>query len=186
MANHLLSLEVPETLNTCVLPIFDTSTYSASNTIDCPLLEITPPGYNSPKQITSPTIAPGFYQAFNACSLGIQTANCGSKNMALPDGIYIIKYSVSPNDIVYVEYNHLRMTCALNKVQAVYCSLDLGACEPSDKISAQLEQIRMIQSYLKAAKSYVEFCHEPGKGMDLYRYAVKLLDKMDCSACKTC
>lgn len=186
MANHLLSLEVPETLNVCVLPIMDTSQYSSSNTIDCPLLQVTVPGYTHPVQITSPTIGPGFYQAFNACDLGVQTSNCGSKNTALPDGIYIIKYSVSPNDIVYVEYNHLRITCALNKVQAVYCSLDLGACEPPEKLKQKLEQIRLIQQYLKAAKAYVEFCHHPSKGMDLYRYAVKLLDKMDCSACKTC
>lgn len=186
MANHILSLEVPDTLNACVLPIMDTSTYSASNTIDCPLLEITPPGFTTPTQITTPNINAGFYQAFNACALGIQTVNCGSKNMALPDGIYIIKYSVSPNDLVYVEYNHLRITCALNKVQAVYCSLDLGTCDPPDKIKSILEQVRLIQSYLKAAKSYVELCHHPSKGIELYRYAVKLLDKLDCSACKTC
>jgi hypothetical protein len=186
MANHILSLELPDTLNLCILPILDTSIYSTSNTIDCPLLEITVPGFNYPVQITTPDISPGFYQPFNACDLGLQSTNCGSKNSKLPDGIYIIKYSVSPNDIVYVEYNHLRITCALNKIQGIYCELDLGACDPPEKIKAKLEQVRLIQQYLKAAKAYVEFCHQPAKGMDLYRYALKLIDKMNCSSCTTC
>jgi hypothetical protein len=37
--------------------------------------------------------------------------------------------------------------------------------------------------YLEAAKAKVEFCHDPQKGMTLYNYALKMLNKLDCVNC---
>lgn len=174
-------------MNKCILRVVDTSVYNPQAAPKCPLLQITLPGFNVPAQFTDAVIAPGFNLNLTACDLGLQTANCGSVYNDLPDGIYIIKYSVSPNELVYVEYNHLRITCALNKIQAIYCNLDLGACDPPAALKEKLNQVRLIQQYLSAAKAYVEFCHQPSKGMELYRYAVKLIAKLDCSpSCGTC
>jgi hypothetical protein len=186
MPQHVLSLEAPDTLNKCILRVVDTSIYNPQSTPKCPLLQITLPGFNTPVQFTDAEIAPGFSLNLTACDLGLQTANCGSMFTDLADGIYIIRYSVSPNDLVYVEYNHLRITCALNKVQGVYCDLDLAACEPPETLKQKLNQIRLIQQYLNAAKAQVEFCHQPKKGMELYRYAIRLLDKLTCTTCTTC
>jgi hypothetical protein len=187
MAQHVLSLEAPDTLNKCILRVQDTSVYNPLSAPVCPLLQITLPGFNVPVQFTDTVIAPGFSLNLTACDLELQTTNCGSVYNDLPDGIYIIRYSVSPNDIVYVEYNHLRITCALNKVQAIYCQLDLGACDPPTQLKEKLDQVRLIQQYLAAAKAQVEYCHQPAKGMELYRYALKLIGKLDCSSpCTTC
>lgn len=186
MAQNVLSLEVPDTMNKCILRVVDTSIYNPQKVPTCPLLEITLPGFNTPVQFTDSTIQLGFILNLTACDLGLQTSGCNTTFNNLPDGIYIIKYSVSPNDIVYVEYNHLRITCALTKVQAIYCDLDLAACDPPATVKEKLNQIRLIQQYLYAAKAQVEFCHQPSKGMELYRYAVKLLDKLDCTSCSTC
>lgn len=186
MAQHVLQLEVPETLNKCILRIQDVSLYNPLSPPVCPLLQVTLPGFNIPVQFTDTVIAPGFSLNLTACDLELQTNNCGNVFNDLPDGIYIIKYSVSPNTLVYVEYNHLRISCALNKVQAVYCNLDLAACDPPEKTKDILNQIRLIQQYLAAAKAEVEFCHQPKKGMELYRYAIKLLGKLNCNPCSTC
>lgn len=186
MAQHTLSLEAPDTLNKCILRIIDTSIYNPQVTVKCPLLQVTLPGFTRPVQFTEAQIQPGFMLNLTACDLELQVANCGTSYADLPDGLYIIKYSVSPNEIVYVEYNHLRITCALNRIQEIYCSLDLGACDPPEKIKSILNQVEMAEQYLKAAKAYVEFCHQPSKGMDLYRYAQRLLNKIDCSSCKSC
>ncbi len=99
------------------------------------------------------------------------------------DGIYIIKYSVSPNDLVYVEYNHLRITKALTRYNKAMCDLDLAACDPPAKVKEKLDKLMMIRMYLDAAKAKVEFCHEPQKGMTLYNYAIKLLNKLECINC---
>jgi hypothetical protein len=183
MAKHVLSLEAPDTMNDCILRITDTSVYNADNDIICPLLEVTYPGFNYPVQFDESVIAPGFMLNLTACDLEIQIDGCGTDFNPLTDGIYILKYSVSPHEYVYVEYNHLRITEALTKWQAALCDLDLADCEPPAKIKEKMRQLQDIKSYLDAAKAKVETCHEPKKGMELYNYAMKLLDKFECKSC---
>lgn len=183
MAQHVLSLEAPDTLNTCILRIVDTSVYNDQIPVSCPLLQVTLPGFNIPVNFDQSQIDPGFSLNLTACDLDLQTTGCGTKYQDLPDGIYILKYSVSPNDLVYVEYNHLRITKALIKIQKIYCDLDLAACDPPESVKAKLDQLRLAESYLKAAKAMVEYCLQPKKGMELYRYSIKLLDKITCKTC---
>jgi hypothetical protein len=180
MANHILSLEVPTVMNPCILKIFDTSVYSNLLPVTCPTLNITVPGFGYSVQLDT---TQDFVDTITACDLQLQTTDCGTVNVDIPDGIYIIKYSVSPNEIVYVEYNHLRITQALNKYYNVLCDVDANACDPPLKIKQRLEELRLIYMYLQAAKGKVEFCHEPQKGMSLYNYAMKLLNKMTCTNC---
>ena len=180
MANHVLSLEVPTVMNTCILSIFDTSVYTDLIPVSCPTLQITVPGFSYSTEIT---VLPNFNQVITACDLNLQTQNCGTTYTDIPDGIYIIKYSVAPNDIVFVEYNHLRITKALNRYNNILCRVDVADCDPPFRIKEKLEALRIIRMYLDAAKSKVEICHEPQKGMSLYNYALKLLNKMDCVNC---
>jgi hypothetical protein len=190
MANHVLSLEAPDTLNKCILRVVDTSIYNPLTTPICPRLLITLPGFNVPVSFNDTQITPGFMLNLTACDLELQTAGCGTTYNDLPDGIYILKYSVSPNDVVFVEYNHLRITNALWMIQCILCSIDLGTCAPPAKVTAKLDELSLIQMYLDAAVAQVEFCHHPDKGMELYRYAVKLLNKLacntNCGTCSTC
>lgn len=191
MAQHVLSLEAPDTMNKCILRIVDTSVYNPDIPVKCPMLWVTLPGFKYSVQFTesagedgsSLPISPGFIVNLTACDLEIQSADCGTIYNDLPDGIYAIKYSVSPNEYVYVEYNHLRITKALHRYQAILCDLDLAACDPSSAVKEKINKLRMINMYLQAAKAQVEFCHHSQKGMELYNYAVKLLDKMTCSTC---
>jgi len=181
MANHVLSLDIPTTMNKCILRLVDTSEYIKPNPV-CPQLEVTLPGFTTPVILGEiQGVTPGFIVNLTGCDLAIQTLNCGTSYCDLPDGIYIIKWSISPHEVLYVEYNHLRITAALHKVQAILCDLDLGACDPLVSVKDKLHQITLILRYLDAAVAMVEYCHTPDKGMNLYRYAVKLLDKMSCS-----
>lgn len=180
MAKHVLSLEAPETLNETILRIIDMSIYTDTMPIDCPILNITLPGFNSSVELGEEDITTGFNLNLTACNLELQTENCGTKFKALPDGIYVIKYSVSPNDVVYVEYNHLRTTKLRLKYEKILCDLDLAACEPSVEVSEQMNMLKDIEMYIKAAVAKVETCHDPKKGMQLYTYAKDLLAKFDC------
>jgi hypothetical protein len=180
MANHVLSLEVPTVMNPCILTVMDTSVYTDLIPVVCETLNITVPGFQYSVQLD---VSAGFIMNITACDLNLQTENCGTEYVDIPDGIYIIKYSVSPNDVVYVEYNHMRITKALNRYYNILCRLDVADCDPPFKIKQKLEQLNLIKMYLEAAKSKVEFCHEPQKGMTLYNYALKLLNKMDCINC---
>jgi hypothetical protein len=188
MANHVLSLEVPFVMNPCIMKIFDTSVYTTNPPIPitCPTLNITVPGFGYSNQIEGAVMTDfvdSGHITLTACDLQLQTVGCGTQYADLPDGIYIIKYSVSPNDQVYVEYNYMRITQAMNKYYKVLCDVDAAACEPPFKVKQKLEELRLIKMYLDAAISKVEFCHEPQKGMSLYNYALKLLNKMTCTNC---
>jgi hypothetical protein len=180
MAHHILSLEVPTVLNTCILSILDTSVYALSIPVTCPTLNVTVPGFNYSTQLT---IIPGDNTILTACDLQLQVVGCDITLNDLPDGIYVIKYSVSPHDQLFVEYNHLRISKALNIYNNILCNLDLATCEPPEKIKKKLEKLQMARMYLDAAKAKVEFCHEPANGMSLYNYAVKLMKKIECKNC---
>lgn len=181
MATHVLSLEVPDVMNPCIIKVFDTSVYASNMPVVCPILAITVPGFNYSSEIS---VLDGFSATITACDLGLQATGCDLSEYAnLPDGIYIIKYSVSPNDAVYVEYNHMRITQALMKYQKVLCQLELSDCDPPAEVKEKLNKLRTIKMYLEAAKAKVEICHEPDKGMRLYKYALKLLSKMTCKNC---
>lgn len=176
MANkHQLSLEVPDTNNCSVFRVFDASLYSPILEIDCATLQVTSPGFNEPVSIQ---VLPHFNLILNACTLGLQSSGCGSVSEVLPDGIYHIRYSVSPNSQVYVEYNYLRICQTLNKYFNELCKLELAACEPQADVKEQLEELTLIKNFLDAAKVKVEYCENPQQGMDLFMYAQARLQKL--------
>lgn len=178
---HQLSLEIPDTNNVSIFRVSDTSIYSEDIQVKCGTLHITSPGFIDPVTID---VLPNFNLVLNACTLGLINTGCDSDSPALPDGIYHIRYSVSPNDKVYVEYNFLRVTQTLNIYYNELCKIELAACEPSVEIKARLNELRLIKSYIDAAKAKVEECHDSGKGMELLVYAKKRLDRF-ITGCRT-
>lgn len=190
---HQLSLEVPDTNNCSVFRVVDTSIYDEHVPVTCPKLEITSPGFNEPVVIDvvlseDPTTnAPiNFSYILNGCTLGIQTSGCGQYSERLPDGIYTLKYSVSPNDKVFVEYYYLRTCMTDNKYFNELCKLELAACEPDAEVKAQLNELRLIRSFIDAAKAKVEQCNDLQEGIELLFYAQKRLQKYADGSCANC
>lgn len=176
MGKHILSLAIPQVSNDGILVIEDTSIYDPVLKVDCPTLQVQYPGAPSPVLID---VSPGFRAIINACALGIVGADqCTDNCPCLPDGIYDIRYSVSPHDKVFVEYQHLRITRALNKWYSILCSLNLQCCVPSADMEYMLKELYIIRMYLYSAVGSVENCHEPQEGMNLYRFANSLMDKL--------
>jgi len=173
-SKHQLSLELPDTNNIKVLRLFDTSYYAEGLTVDCGKLLITSPGFNMPVVIE---VLPHFNLVLNACALGLQSTGCGEYSQVIPDGIYKINYSVSPNSNVFVEYDYLRVTQTLNKYYNLLAQLELSGCEPDADVKEQLNELRLIKSFIDAAKAKVEYAHDPEQGMELLVYAQKRLNK---------
>jgi hypothetical protein len=174
---HILSLEVPTVANCEVLSIKDTSQYSSKLNVDCGEIFITPPGYNAPAIIK---VDPNFDVTLNGCLLGTQVDNCGTMRTQLPDGIYIIKYVVSPGLKVFVEYNHLRITNLLTLYYETLCHIDVKDCEPHSERKDLIDEMKYIRTLIDAAVAKVEYCNSPSEGMSLYDYAKKRLQKISC------
>jgi len=181
MANkHILSLDIPDTLNLNVLRVVDTSVYSTELAVACPTLQILVPGFTEPVTVT---MVQGGETLLTACSLNIQLTDCTTQQSSLPDGIYVIRYSVAPNDKVFVEYNYLRITSAMNKYYKIFCDVNLSGCEPLQPERDKLNRLRLLRSMLDGAKAKIEFCHNADQGMAIYNYALAQLDKLSCTYC---
>ena len=190
---HQLSLEVPDTNNCSVFRVLDTSIYDEHVPVTCPKLEITSPGFNESVVIDvvlseDPTTnAPiNFSYILNGCTLGLQTSGCGTTSERLPDGIYTLRYSVSPNDKVFVEYHYLRTCQTNNKYFNELCRLEMAACEPQPDVKDALNELRLIKSFIDAAKAKVEQCNDLQEGIELLFYAQKRLQKYASGGCMNC
>lgn len=188
MATNSLSLNIPDVMTDCVLRIEDTSAYNSLMPYICPTLQILVPGYKNcvsfnDEVTSSPLVAKNFIFNLTACNLGVQQANCGNDYDVIPDGIYVIKYSLSPNDKSYVEYNHLRVTAIKKKLKAALCELKLSSCEPVPDIKNNFLYLMDISGYIDAAKAKAEYCLDAEQAMVLYNYAKKLLDNYSCKIC---
>ena len=115
-----------------------------------------------------------------ACTMALQTTGCGTTQEKIPDGVYIIKYSVSPNSKVYVEYNHLRVTRLLTTYYEVLCDLEVQACQPDSEKQSLLAEMSYIRTVIDAAVANVEYCQSAAHGMQLYNYAKSRLNKISC------
>lgn len=176
-SKHILSLEIPTVSNSDLLCIKDTSQYSKELAIDCEELLITLPGFSVPVLVK---VDNGFDMCLTACTLAIQNSNCGTIQENIPDGVYIIRYSVSPNSKVYVEYNHLRVTKLLSTYYEVLCDLEVQACQPDSEKQSLLSEMSYIRTIIDAAVANVEYCQSAAHGMQLYNYAKTRLNKIAC------
>ena len=179
-SKHELSLDIQQSNNCSLFRVADTSIYSPDLEVTCPILQILPPGFNEPVSIS---VTAEFNILVTACVLGIQKSNCGTEAVTLPDGVYDIRYSVSPNDKVFVQYHYLRNCQVLNAYYLELCKLELAACEPEADVKDQLEELRLIKSYLDAAKAKVEHCNDIMQGMQLFIYAKNRLEKFGRDGC---
>lgn len=180
MNKHILSLDIPETLNTQILRVIDTSVYSDELAVACPTLQVLTPGAAEEVTLDFNTNAENI---FTACTLQLQLTDCDTVLTDLPDGAYTLRYSVAPNDKVFVEYVHLRMTKALKLYYEILCNINLSGCEPLKEQKDKLNTLRLYKTMLDGAKAKVEYCHNVEVGVAIYNYVYSKLQKLSCTYC---
>lgn len=180
MTRHILSLEVPDVANNEILTINDTSTYAGDLPVKCSVLQITAPGFVLPVTIEA---LPNFKKDITACNLGLQTADCGDIRYPLPDGIYVIRFTTTPYDKVWVEYNHFRLTNLMRKLYEKRAALNIPSCDPDSDTRNSLLELSLIESYMQAAKAKAEWGAKPQEAIRLYQYAEKKLKQYSSNRC---
>lgn len=179
-SRHILSLDIPVTTNPSILKIWDSSIYSNDLDVTCAILKIKSPGFINPVIIE---VEPGFSLNLCACNLGIITQGCDTDYSPLPDGVYEIEYSVSPNDIVFVEYAHLRTVSIRESLYKEICTSGLSGCLPNLDAGDRIKEISLIETFIKGAEIMTSRCGDPVKGMEMLQYAKKRLDRYTCKDC---
>jgi hypothetical protein len=184
MARHQLFLEFPETTNEGIIRIEDSSIYNSAIPINCITLEITPPGYATPTVITG--LSPYFKLFLNACDLGILLPGaCADVCPVLPEGIYNVRYSISPNDKVWVEYKIMRVVSTKQKWYKTLCWINDRPCSPVNDQLVLIRELQLISNQIDSAVGFVEDLHEYQTGMDMFRYARKKLIEIS-RGCNNC
>ena len=180
---HKLCFDVPDTSCPHVLKIIDASIYDDSLNVECIRLDVYLPGSVIPIYITD--FDKDFNLSLSAVDLKLQDPG-EDTTMILPDGIYKIRYSVSPNEYVYKEKYHLRTTLLDNQYYHELCKIQLESCEPTKEQHEKLHNLRYIRLYIDAAKAKAEHCDSPLQAVDMMLYAERLLNKINSNCCLTC
>lgn len=172
---HTLSIEILETRNECVLPIVDLSSYGKMLPVTCQKIEIMLPCSRVVRSYSN--LQPGFNLALTACDISLQTKNCGEIFDSFPDGVYYVRYSVSPNDDVFVEQYHFRQSIALNRYRDFLANIENANCEPDAKINQLVEKSCYIDFLLKASKAKAEIHHDTDSANKIFKRATDLLNE---------
>lgn len=174
---HILQLQIDPTYNEGVLLVRDISIYASGLGVACQSLQISPPGFTIPTIIVPTTT--NFSYILNACTLGIAVpGGCSDMCPNIPDGIYQLYYTVSPNDKVFVGYQYLRIVSAINRLNGYLCKLQLPNCLPSQELTYELQNIDIIRNYLRSAQTNINDLHNQTDGINQYQFAISLMDKM--------
>lgn len=147
MATTLDILVIP-TYNVLTLGISDASTYDIP--IVSPSIEINVPGFGV---VTLPFV-PNDFNIFNSTSLGITAV--GDPLVPIPDGIYYLKYTITPAFTYYVEKNIMRTDAIQEKFDRAFMKLDMMECDLAIKQQQKVNLnsiYYMIQGSIAAANN---------------------------------
>lgn len=173
-----LDFYIEDVINPKVLIVKDASFYNPDITPTGAQLVIQYPGSN---MYVSTPVGINFRYVINSNTLGITNVVKQSSLAVLPDGLYTIRYSICPNDELYVEYKFLRNVKQLIKYYNAYCGLELQKCSHKCYM-AELDQLKEIKQYIDSAK-YLADCDRYDNALEMYDYADELLSKFT-SNCK--
>lgn len=170
MAAPKLDLLFPETHDSKSLLIADISAYPTPFTINSPTIEITAPGFNA--KVLAFT-AQGF-TVYDSQSLGITCPDLDCDKISLPDGIWYVKYSVSPAYLYFVNKSFIRVNKLYEKFDKVYLKLEFMQCDEAIR-EEDFKVLNTIEVYIQGAIAAANNCLD-SLAMKLYNKASQYID----------
>jgi hypothetical protein len=168
MPDLKLNILVIPTYDILTIGIADASTYPTDPpTVSSPNIEITIPNFgivNLPFNVNELNV-------FSSSSLGITEPGV---NDPLPDGIYYLKYSVTPSDENYVNKSIMRVDKLQEKFDNAFMKLDMMECDRAIKTQAKVE-LTTVSFFINGALAAANNCAEI-EANKLYLQADKMLN----------
>lgn len=174
MSNNQVKLNILpiDTHDVRTLGLADISFYPQSVAIVNPTIQITPPGYN---KLTIAFTAKNV-TIYNSTILEI---SCDDEIMIdLPDGIWKVKYTITPADTYFVEKSFLRT----EKIQQLWGDAFLclnASCSDHAKKLMQ-EELEDIWFLIQGAIADANQCNDM-EAMNKYRLAMSMLNSFNCN-----
>lgn len=173
-----LSFNIIDTHDFKTLGILDTSWYNPDIVVETATIEIIPPGYSV---AASPFYMIKALNVYNSNGLGITRASCEEELVDLPDGIWRFKYSICPNDKLFIEKFFLKTDKIWCRYTQAFLNLDLHNVN-SKKDVERKKRLDEIEFYINGAIA-ASNNQDYKEAIDLYNKAEKLLNRYfsDCN-----
>jgi hypothetical protein len=173
-----LSFDIIDTHDFKTLGILDTTWYNPDIKVETPTIEIIPPGYTI---VASPFYMIKGLNIYNSNGLGITRASCEEDLVDLPDGIWRVKYSICPNDKLFIERFFLKTDKIWCRYTQAFLTLDLKNAE-SKKDVERKKKLNEIEFYINGAIA-ASNNQDAKNAIDLYNKAEKALSRFfsDCN-----
>ncbi len=168
MSKHKLDFEILDVKHPEYLIIADLSDYFEDPSH--PVFFIKSPNSTFHAEIP---YTPRTTNVFNSTQLRLTCDDNGD----LPDGIYEVIISVSPNNKVYKKKIYLRTVFIEYRFNQALLALELSEC-PNRNNKDLKKKLMEIDLLLSTAKAYADECNEI-KAMDFYNLANELLAEFD-------
>jgi hypothetical protein len=143
-----LDILVINTYNAETLGIADNSVYDIA--ITAPTINITVPG----QPVIALPFVPNDFNVFNSTSLGLTTV--GQPLTPLPDGVYLLRYTITPATTYFVNKSIMRTQLIQEKFDSAFMRLDMMECDSAIRMQSKvtLNSIYyMIQGSIAAANN---------------------------------
>jgi hypothetical protein len=176
MAYLKLDFLVVPTYNLKTLGIADASTYPDVPVPQAPTVEIEVPGFG----VVSLPFVPNDFNVFNSTSLGL--SNIGAPTVPLPDGLYRIKYSITPAYENFIEKTIMRVEQLQERFDAAFMKLDMMECDLAIKTQQKVE-LNSIYFFIQGAIAAANNCANQ-RASALYNQASKMLNNFMRNGCR--
>lgn len=174
MADLKLDILVIPSYNVKTLAIADASVYPDSPPVTSPSINITPPGFlpvELPFTIND-------YNLFDSFDLGLSAEGV---SLPLPDGVYVLTYSVAPAYENFVTYSIMRTNKIQEKFDKAFMTLDMMECDLGIKQQAMVE-LNTIYYLIQGSMASANACAIE-QSSKLYTKAYSLLDRFVSQGC---
>lgn len=164
----ILDIMILDTHDPKTLGIGDISEYPDNFLPVNPSIEIVPPSF---PRVVIPFPYRGF-SIFNSINLNI---SCNTGDITeLPDGIWSVKYTISPANENFVQKSFLRTEVLMTKFGTALLTTDIKECNEFIK-DQDMDILNQIWYIINGAIADANNCNEIS-AMNKYRYADKLLN----------
>jgi hypothetical protein len=171
-----LDILVLPTYDSRTLGVADASTYPTYPPVTSPTIEITVPGFD---KVILP-FTPNDFNIFNSTSLGLTAV--GDPITPLPDGVYFLRYSVTPTFTNFVEKSIMRVEQLQERFDGAFMKLDMMECDLAIKTQQKVE-LNSIYFFIQGAIAAANNC-AIDQANKLYNQASKMLNNFMANGCQ--
>lgn len=173
---HNLAIDISDSTRLTSFRVFDASSYDSNLPISEGVLEVYAPSVTEPFLWK---VERDFQFTLNSNLLHLTSGDLAP----LPDGTYYIKYSVKPNNKVYIQYAYFRNTKQIQDFNNLYISIYSRKRYILNRdFNKKMEEMIKIKHLIDAAKFMVEENHMLAEANAMYTEANLRIEKLGCYA----